>query len=89
MDLTIKITKPQWETLKHQLLEDYPLSVLAIRSKMKDVLGFVDREHVESFTDRRGLYANLIICLDFYSEPKMTFFLLKYSEFLHQYGKTS
>lgn len=41
----IIITTAKWKTLLKELHNDYPTSVLAIRSKMKNVLGFTPREH--------------------------------------------
>jgi len=74
------ILKPaQWEKLREQLKKDYRPSVLLIRQRMRDTLGFLDREH-RWYTEQHGYMTQ--ICLDFYNEPKRTMFMLKYSEFI-------
>lgn len=90
---SLKLTKAQWEKLKERLEQDYPRSVMALRYKMRDVLGFVPREH----TDWLGYYDNATeedrtanrygyktcFYLDFYSEPLQTMFLLKYCDYIN------
>ena len=75
----------QWQKLREQLIKDNRPSVMLIRTKMREVLGFTDRSHREWVPtdgyDGYGHYKN-IVCLDFYDEPKRVFFLLKYGEFL-------
>ena len=75
----IEIPEFKWFKLLGKMHEDYPLSVFAIRSKMKSTLGFTPRRHHEM--DNDGYY-NTSIHLDFYDDLKKTFFLLKYSEYL-------
>jgi hypothetical protein len=75
----IEIQERTWVGLLAKMHEDYPLSVFAIRSKMRDVLGFTCRRHIE--IDEDG-WCNPVIHLDFYDELKKTFFLLKYAEYL-------
>ena len=74
---SIKLTEKQWNKLQERLREEHPLSVLAIRDKMKRVLGFTKRED-------RSDYRNPIIHLDFFDEPKKTMFLLKYGDYLER-----
>ena len=87
MSKSIKLTEHQWLTIYHDIARNYPHSVLLIREKMKSVLGFTSRTHrewiSEGFINGRdaGRYEENIY-LDFYSEPKRTMFLLKYSEYL-------
>lgn len=89
------VMKPErWETLKAQMLKDYPTSWTLIRTVMKDRLGFTVREHTEYYDSTQAAsdlgmpeYGNRkqpyrIICLDFYDEAKRTLFLLKYSDWL-------
>jgi hypothetical protein len=57
---------------------------MLIRTKMRDVLGFVAREYSEFNIDNRVSPWSTDIRLDFYSEPKRTMFLLKYGEYLGQ-----
>lgn len=85
MSKPIKLTGPQWGKLREQLTEDYGRSVMLIRSRMRDKLGFTDREH-QWWEERKGYQTQ--IHLDFYNEPKRTMFLLKYSEYLDKTGIT-
>jgi len=90
MSRAVKLTKLQWSKLRAKLSQDYPRSVVMVRWKMREVLGFVDREHEEwvDYTDDPmnmgwGTKSRItMIHLDFYDEPKRTMFLLKYSEYL-------
>ena len=85
MSKPITLNIGQWMTLRERLTEDYGRSVMLIRSRMRDKLGFTDREH-RWWSERVGYQTH--ICLDFYDEPKRTMFLLKYSEFLDKTGNT-
>lgn len=85
MTKPIVLRPKQWEKLKERLRKDYNPSVLLIRSRMRDTLGFVVREHSWWEGGTRHCYQ---ICLDFYDESKRTMFLLKYSDYLDKFGKT-
>lgn len=75
---SIKLTKKQWSKILQALHEEYPTSVLAIRSRMRVKLGFTPRNH-QGFID--GMFEDAVY-LDFYSEQKRTMFLLKFGEYL-------
>lgn len=77
----IELTPETWKSVKEQLKKDYPTSVLAIREKQKRVLGFTERHH-QAYNHEKTKWNHPIICLDFYSEKKRTFFLIKYSKLL-------
>jgi hypothetical protein len=77
----IELSPEAWERIKEQLKKDYPMSVLAIREKQKRVLGFTERNHW-TFNRENERWNRPIICLDFFSEKKRTFFIMKYSELL-------
>jgi len=81
MSKPVILTEPQWYRLYEQLKQDNPKSVMLIRDRMKDTLGFTQREH-RWYTLKDGWQQD--IRLDFYNEPKRTMFLLKYSEFLEK-----
>jgi hypothetical protein len=92
MKHTIKLTEAQWAKIHHDIAQNYPSSVLLIREKMKVVLGFTVRRHrewtrLEGREDREGRpirgHWDEWIVLDFYSEKKMSWFRLKYSEQLN------
>ena len=89
MTKAITMSQHEWNILRAKLEEEYPHSVFMIRSKMKRVLGFVDRKHriIENQKDKHGndiTRAYYTIRLDFYSEKKYTWFLLKYSDFINE-----
>ena len=94
MSKSIRLTPIQWEKLKNRLTNDYSPSVMLIRTKMIQVLGFVNRDHQEWITEGvvkghdYGRYRHTVH-LDFYNEPKRTMFLLKYSEYLDKTGKNA
>lgn len=80
----IEISHSQWNKLYERLKQDYPPSVLLLREKMKSRLGFVHREY-KHWDDNMGKYGGLrknCVMLDFYSEKKRTFFIMKYSEYI-------
>jgi len=42
---TLKLTTRQWRNIRNELHQEHPKSVLMLRSRMKQVLGFTVREH--------------------------------------------
>jgi hypothetical protein len=90
----IKLTPRQWRIIRERMIEEYrdTPSVIMMRSKMREVLGFTPREHTE-YTDHpeflletrgeRPYSVERNIMLDFYSEPMRTMFLLKYSHLIN------
>ena len=77
----IKLSNSQWYNICKELHTAYPKSVLALRSRMRNVLGFTSRNHREFIFDRGYVDS---VYLDFYSEHKRTMFLLKYAEFINR-----
>ena len=71
----LTLTVKEWNKLYKQLNEEWPRSVMMIRSKMKEELGFTVREH-RWYTEQHGSMKQ--ICLDFYDESKETWFRLRY-----------
>jgi hypothetical protein len=94
MSKAIKLSLSQWEDIKLKMTKDQTVSksTLLIREKMKQRLGFTVREHSEwvHYKKPDGGYKELVhnIHLDFYSEPKRTMFLLRYSEIIDEKEKT-
>jgi hypothetical protein len=96
MSKTIVLSEATWLKIYNQIAKNYPPSVLLIRDKMRSVLGFTSRTHqswIDSHVDVGGSRFGTRWCvttihLDFYSEPKRTMFLLKYSEYLDKSGNT-
>lgn len=96
----VTLTPAQWKALRAELQKDHPVSVFALRSKMRSVLGFTIREHKEYYVNSQfkeqaqrgedtahGWYKD-VVHLDFYSDSKRTFFLMKHSEFLNSIERT-
>ena len=86
MSKPIELSHSQWMKLYKQLKKDHPPSVMLIRSKMQQKLGFVDRlyQDWDNNMGKYGGYRKNCIMLDFYSEKKRTFFIMKYSEYIQQ-----
>jgi hypothetical protein len=89
MSKHIVLTEGQWAKVYDIIAKTYPHSVLLIRDRMKEVLGFTVRRHREwikcdgedqDYVPRH--YSNEQIHLDFYNEPKRTMFLLRFSEII-------
>ena len=81
----IKLTPTQWDVIYKQLREEYPLSVLAIREKTKEHLGFTIRsktnlseDEIKEFFGEGYYYAMKLVILDFFDEQMQTFFKLRY-----------
>jgi len=90
MSKPIQVSRGQWDRLREQLKQDYPRSVMMLRSRMQAKLGFTPREY-RDWDDNLGThggYRKNCIMLDFYSEKKRTFFLMKYSDFIQPGIKT-
>ena len=81
MSKPIELSHAQWDRLREQLKQDNPPSVMMLRSRMKAKLGFTDRTYV-GWADELGGPRKHCVMLDFYSEKKRTFFLMKYSDFI-------
>jgi hypothetical protein len=96
MSKSIVLSEKAWLKIYNQIAKTYPPSVLLIRNKMKEVLGFTSRTHQEWINQEVDIkdiryntkYPITTVHLDFYNEPKRTMFLLKYSEFLDKSGNT-
>lgn len=84
MSKPVILSEGSWLKIYNHIAKNYPPSVLLVRSKMRSVLGFTSRTHQARVPKMSGGYNETIICLDFYSEPKRTMFLLKYSEFINE-----
>ena len=84
MSKPIEISHSQWQQLREQLKQDYPPSVMLLRTRMQSKLGFVDREYKDwdNSMGKYGGYRKNCVMLDFYSEKKRTFFIMKYSDYI-------
>jgi hypothetical protein len=94
MSKPVVLSEASWLEIYNQIARTYPASVLLVRDKMRSVLGFTSRTHEEWIDSHVNIndvsygtkWQVKTIHLDFYSEPKRTMFLLKYSDII---GKTS
>ena len=89
MSKPVILTEKQWLDIYNIIAKNYPHSVLLIRDRMKETLGFTVRRHRDWIPahgyDGHGNYVETVN-LDFFNEPKRTMFLLRYSDII---GKTS
>lgn len=92
MTKPVVLSKAKWYQLRDKLSQDYPRSVIMVRWKMKEVLGFTERVHeewIDRLVDNKDMgygtaYRVTTMHLDFYDEKKRTMFMLKYSEYLQK-----
>ena len=87
MSKSTRLSHMQWAKLHNRLTNDYSPSVMMMKGKMREVLGFLPRRYTYWTTkgskDRRA-YQTSEMHLDWYSESKRTFFLLKYGDYLEK-----
>lgn len=85
---SIVLSEFAWLKLRRHLFQTQPKSVMLTRWKMKEVLGFTDRLHTEWINKPNkwgGMgYEQRQVYLDFFSESKKTFFVLKYGDYIHE-----
>jgi len=88
----VKLTSTQWEVILEKIKENHAPSVWLSREKMRRVLGFTPRDHIEwlGFYDTANNSDRLAgkhgykttVHLDFFNESQRTMFLLKYGEYI-------
>ena len=87
---SLKLEEKDWARLELKLAQDHSPSVMLIRPKMKQVLGFTNRNHVEWIPkyNKHGNHTRDIpkksVMLDFFSEKKFTWFMLKYGDYVNE-----
>ena len=74
--MTLVLSERDWNKIYHQIRDEYGDTVILISWKLRDTLGFTVRRH-RDYNEKLGHMVN-DIRLDFYNEPAMTFFQLKY-----------
>ena len=74
--MTLVLTEKKWNTIYNLIREEHGDSVILISWKLKETLGFT----VRRYRDYNPINGHMVddIRLDFYDEPAMTFFQLKY-----------
>jgi len=80
MTKPIEVSHQNFERFITKLKEDHPPSVFLLRRRMKEKLGFTWRDHTD-WNQHESRYNKKCIMLDFYSEKKRTFLIMKYSEY--------
>lgn len=76
---TVVLTESEWNSIRRQLVQEYPPSHLLIRSVMRRELGFTVRRHRRWLPGNpSGYYPRDEMHLDFYNDAAETFFTIKY-----------
>ncbi len=81
MKTTIVLTEAEWAPIYNKLAARYMErpSIMLIRSKMREELGFTVRRHAQWKTSHNGNWnRDDTIRLDFYSEEAMTWFRMTF-----------
>jgi hypothetical protein len=74
-----ELTHAEWNQVREQIREEFGNSMLMIRSRMRDELGFLPREHrVWVPKMDGGHWGETVIHIDFFTEQARTYFLMKY-----------
>ena len=76
----IRLTVDEWYKITAILRTRYPLSVILIRRKMREVLGFLPRD--VSVNDEKTGLGHYEIHIDFFKESTKTMFLLNFAEYI-------
>jgi len=71
-----ELTHEEWNKIAAQIKEEFDNSMILLRSKMKEELGFTPRDH-HYYNAEINRWVNRIH-IDFYSEQARTWFLLKF-----------
>jgi hypothetical protein len=80
----IKLDPDQWQKIHHRLVHEHPPSVMLIRSRMREVLGFTVRNHSEWVEQGKNANGRAYgqtqdwFCLDFCNDAMESWFHLKY-----------
>lgn len=74
-----ELTRAEWDRIREQIRTEFGPSMVMLRSRMRDELGFLPREHRDWVTKMDGgHWGDTVIHIDFYSEQARTWFLLKF-----------
>lgn len=86
MTKPIELSHKQWSELLTRLKKEYSPSVTLLTSKMKNKLGFTPRIYKDwdNNIGKYGGWRKNCVMLDFYSEKKRTWFLMKYSDYIQK-----
>jgi hypothetical protein len=74
-----ELTHAEWRKIREQLCTEFGQSMIMLRSRMRDELGFLPREHCDWVPKMDGgHWGDTVIHIDFYTEQARTWFLLKF-----------
>jgi hypothetical protein len=74
-----ELTHAEWNRIRDQLRTEFGQSMVMLRSRMRDELGFMPREHRPWVPKMDGgHWGETEIHIDFYTEQARTWFLLKF-----------
>lgn len=74
--MTLVISEKKWNNIYNQIREEYGDTVVLLSWKLRETLGFTVRRHRDY--DPINGHMKDDIRLDFYEEPALIFFQLKY-----------
>jgi hypothetical protein len=72
------LTREEWEDMREKIRAEFGNSMLMLRSKMRNELGFTPREHNAWVPKMDGGYYKQEVHIDFYSPQARTWFFLKF-----------
>jgi len=80
----IELSHSQWKKLSDQIRKEYPASIALLSSGMKRKLGFTPRTYKDwnNSIGKYGGWRKNCVMLDFYSEKKRTWFIMKYADYI-------
>jgi hypothetical protein len=74
-----ELTRAEWDRIREQIRTEFGPSMVMLRSRMRDELGFMPREHRDWVSKMDGgHWDDTVIHIDFYTEQARTWFLLKF-----------
>lgn len=73
-----ELTHKEWYRIRDQIRAEFGDSMILLRSRLRDELGFTPRDHRQWVTKMDGGHWETVIHIDFYTEQARTWFLLKF-----------
>lgn len=73
-----ELSQEEWHKIRKQIREEFGPSMIMLRSKMRDELGFLPRDYRQWVPKMDGGYWDTVVHIDFYTESARTWFLLKF-----------
>lgn len=83
---SIELSHLAWKEIREKLKTKNKPSVILIRARMKEKLGYVDRDF--RGIDSKTLMFKDCVYLDFYDESKYTLFLMQYGTYMDKKNGT-